>query len=448
MASPRFDIPHDRRRRRLTRGWGVALACAQVVVGATLLTSTSATAASSTRGSDITVIQANLRSPQSAANFQRDAAEVLSYRPDLITYNEVAFRYDTFLAPDGYDLWRSEGRYQATTPVAWRSDIWTPLHKGTRQITDWRGVPPGRKVELGRRYANWVTLKSREGRTLSLVSIHVAPKVDGMPDLRRRSVKRLGVLVGDLAVHGPVLVGGDFNMHYGSSFYPDELFAAAKLKPTYEILGTKFPTGDHGGATIDYVFVRSAGQLAVDTHFPVELNSDHDAVVAGLSWTTDPPSAVTTVSNDPEGDRTERRAVSSAVSREIVRTEPGDLVQVATRGLTLRPVFRALMDAHKRGVRVQLTTLSAKLSPRESTLAASLEGERNSWVRRCRAACAREWQQSHPPSQLLISDAQEEPQVLVDVTRRLRPIVVERVTRATFKTGQTALRNARTAFGS
>jgi endonuclease/exonuclease/phosphatase (EEP) superfamily protein YafD len=442
------DAPADRRRRLLVRACAVPLACAQVLLGISLLGLAPATAARSTEGSDITVIQANLRSPQTATQFQRDAREVLSYQPDLVTYNEVAFRKDMFLAPEGYDLWRSEGRYQATTPVAWRTDTWTPLAQGTRRITNWRGVPPGRKVELGRRYANWVTLKSREGRTVSLVSIHVAPAADGMPDLRRRSVRRLGVLVEELAGDGPVLVGGDFNMHYRSNFYPEELFAEARLKPTYELLGTKFPTSDHRNYTIDYVFVRGAGQLDVDTHFPVELNSDHDAVVAGLSWTTDPPSSVTTVRNDPQGDRAARRAVSAAVRRQILRAEAGDLVQLATRGMNLRPVARALVDAYQRGVRVQLTTRSPELTAREKALAALVDGDGDSWVKRCRTTCAQSWQESHPPSQMLVSNGADQPRVLVDVTRRMRRSVVELATRATLRTGEVALTEARTAFGS
>lgn len=436
--------PRPRRARRWVAAVAIALAAPWVAVSTGA--PPAAGAPPSTEGSDITVVQANLLSPQHYTRFQRDAKEVLALQPDLITYNEVAFRKDEYLAPKGYQLWRTPGQYTGPTPVAWRTDAWQLLDRGTRNITDWRGKPPGRTTELGRRYANWVTLKSDEGRVLSVVSIHVAPKVRGMPDLRRRSVKRLGRLVERLSPHGPVLVGGDFNIHYRSQIYPADLFAAAQLKPTYEILGNHFPTGDHGGHTIDYVFVRSAGQLQVDTHYPVELNSDHDAVVAGLSWTTDPPTSVTEVRNDPDGTRAERRAVASAVVRAIRDAAAGDVIDVATRGTDLRPVRRALVGAHERGVDVQLLTRSPQLTDQERRLRALFRGTAGSWVRQCLAECSQEWEETHAPSVILVSDAQQAPRLLVEVSKRLRSTVVTRRTRATLSTGSLSLEDARQAF--
>ena len=179
-------------------------------------------------------------------------------------------------------------------------------------ISNYRKRPPGKSTLLGLRYANWVSLESVDGRRLSLVAVHVAPpfrdEQGNAGRLLRPSVRRLSRLVQDLSSHGPVLVGGDFNVNYRTARYPRDLLNQARLRPTYDLMGNYFPTGDHHGGTIDYVFVRAKSQLQVDWHRPVELNSDHDAVVAGLSWTTDPPEAeTTTVRSQPDGTDEERR---------------------------------------------------------------------------------------------------------------------------------------------
>ena len=118
-------------RSRACGAWARACLAVAVTAPALALTSIaqgpSAHAAVVAGESDITVVTANLRSPQNDAPFQQDAAEVLAQDPDLITYNEVAFRDDSFLAPDGYELWRPTDRalrYQRHTPVAWRTDVW------------------------------------------------------------------------------------------------------------------------------------------------------------------------------------------------------------------------------------------------------------------------------------------------------------------------------------
>ena len=43
----------------------------------------------------------------------------MSVAPDFISYNEVPFRHDEFLAPEGYELYRDmSNRFTAATPVA------------------------------------------------------------------------------------------------------------------------------------------------------------------------------------------------------------------------------------------------------------------------------------------------------------------------------------------
>ena len=94
--------------------------------------------------------------------FQADVRKVLALEPDFVTYNEVPFRNDAVIAPDGLrPLPRHDRPVHRRTPVAWRADRWTAIDQGTFLISNWRGKPPGREVELGRRYANWVTLPGR-----------------------------------------------------------------------------------------------------------------------------------------------------------------------------------------------------------------------------------------------------------------------------------------------
>ncbi|MGH3335411.1 MAG: hypothetical protein ACRDOZ_06290, partial [Nocardioides sp.] len=216
---------------------------------------------------------------------------------------------------------------------------------------------------------------------------------------------------------------------------------------TYDLLGDYFPTADHNGGTIDYVFVRSKGQLQVDSHRPVELYSDHDAVVAGLSWTTEAPEPVTTtiVRNQPDGTAQERSAVVRALRQHLASAAAGDTVQLATGGLTLRLVDRALRRAEARGVRVRVTTLSLQLTWRERRLMRTLDTN-GSWFRRCQRACRTRWQEEQPPSLLLVTGADGDGKVRIDVSRRLGSAVVTRRTSARITTSSAEMDEARAAF--
>ena len=444
-------------RRSRARGYlgraclALALAAPALVLAGVAQGTPAHAAAAAAATSDITFVTANLRSPQSATRFQQDAREVLGQRPDLIAYNEVGFRQDMFLAPEGYDMWRlTTSQYTRHNAVAWRSDVWHEVAHGTKRISNYPTKPPGKTTLLGLRYANWVKLESVDGRRLSLVSTHVSPmfKDDNgnWVDLLRPSVRRLGRLVEDLRGFGPILVGGDFNVNYVSGRYPRDLLTAARLRPTYDLLGTRFPTGDHHGGTIDYAFVRGKGQLEADWHRPVELNSDHDAVVAGLSWTTPPPAPVTTVvRNQPDGTTEERTAIRRTLREHLAGTAAGETVRLATRGLTLRAVARALRRADARGVRVQVTSLSIRLTARERTLMRNL-ATRGSWLRRCQASCRTTWQAEQPPSLLLVSDANGDGRTRIDVSRRLTSAVITRRTSARISTSSTEMDEARAAF--
>lgn len=396
---------------------------------------------------DLRVVQANLESPQSVAGFQADAATVFAQQPDLITYNEVAFRYDSFLAPPpGYAMWRTPGQYTGATPVAWRTDKFTPIAQGTWMISDKGGRPPGKQTELGLRNANWVTLQGVDGRVLSLVSAHIAPKVDNWADLRRSSVERLTQLVTQLDDVGPVIIGGDFNMFHRGSGYPLDLFDAAGMVPSYDELGTRFATFDHGGAIIDYLF-RAGSQLRATGHYPVELNSDHDAVVVDYVWSTDAPNTTTRVASNPDGTKAEKRAVAKAVNQRIAATRKGEHVWIHTSKFDYPLIYRSLVRAVKRGVRVHFVSRSPKFTNPELKLRAMDPKEKYLWVQKCGKKCTAKWSsQGRPTTSILVMASTGQAIERVDVSRFLKENISEKSTTATFSTGYEALAEAKGFF--
>ncbi len=401
--------------------------------------------------SDLTMVQANIYTGLTVEKFQKDVAKVLALQPDFVTYNEVPFRSDAVMAPPaGYSIYRDmRNRFTAATPVAWRSDRWTPLGQGVFRISNWRGKPKGRQVEIGRRFANWVTLQDVDGRVVSVVSIHVAPLDKNMPDLLRRSVERLGILTDQLSSAGPVLVGGDFNVHYKSGRYPRDLVEPRGLVPTFDTLGTFFPTGDHFGATIDYIYNRGSETLLADQHYPVELKSDHDAVVAGFSWTEDLPEDTVLVRSDPDGGNAAKRSVLRSLKKGINAAVPGSTFRMVSSRVDLFAARSRLAAAARRGVSVQVSVVSGPMTTMELKLRKALRasGQGNSWIRRCKDACAQAWTEAVPPPTLiLVSDAAGAWSLRQDLSRSVTTDVVERSTDLTLRTGQSALDEAAEIF--
>jgi endonuclease/exonuclease/phosphatase (EEP) superfamily protein YafD len=443
--------PSSRHVTRRTAPSVVALlaAAATCVAGALAVPSTAHATGSGAEGeggsaarSAVTAIQANIKSDLSTERFRADVSEVLAMQPDIVTYNEVPLRYDSVLAPEGYDVHRKmKNRYTKATAVAWRSDRWTAIDSGTIRVSNYREIPPGRNIRLGLRFANWVTLQGTDGRVLSVVAAHVAPLDDNMPDLLRPSVRKIGALVAELAPSGPVIVGGDFNVHYRSGRYPRDLFDDARMVPTYDTLGNHFATGDHHGATIDYLFNRGADVLGATQHRAVELNSDHDAVVAGFDWLVDSPEETQRLASDPTGDAADKRRAVTALSQAIAATEPGETLDVVGTGLAVRTVFRKLRAAMKRGVEVRYLTRSPELTRRERGLvrvAGDVAGA--SSVAQCAGDCLRAWRQADMARTFLLrSDAGGAVQ-RIDVNRILTTVMLQQRTRMVVRTGEIGLR--------
>lgn len=392
----------------------------------------------------VRMVQANIKTGMPVNRFQADVRTVLAQQPDFVTYNEVMFRRDAVLAPAGYSVFRSmTNRFTAETAVAWRADRWTPIAQGTTMISNWRGKPPGRVVELGRRFANWVTLQGVDGRVVSVVAAHTAPVVRGMPDLIRRSMTRLGALADRLAAAGPVLVGGDLNVHYRSSRYPADILEAHALVPTYQALDSTFPTGDHENATIDYVLERDdRAELAVTAHRPVELYSDHDAVVGDLTWQTDAPASTRIVTNDPAGTVGTQRVALRNLAKVVRRAPAGGTVELATQSLDAVAVVRPLKRALARGVHVRIVTAAPTATLREQRLARTIaaRADADSSLLRCTGTCLQAWTAAGVPASLvLVADATGAWRTRVDSNRAVTWSMVDAPTQLRISTGAAAL---------
>lgn len=401
--------------------------------------------------SDISLVQANLYTGLTVPKFQADVRTVLGLGSDFITYNEAHGRTDSVMAPEGYAIYRDmTNRYTKETPVVWRTDRWTAVDQGSWMISDWRGVPPGKQVELGRRYANWVTLSGVDGRQVSVVSVHIAPEARGMPDLLRPSVKRLGLLVDNLASRGQVFVGGDFNIHYPGAKYPRDILEQHALIPTYQALGSYFPTGDHRGATIDYVMGRGNGQLVTEQQFPVELHSDHDAVFGGWRWLTDTTSDVREVTSDPAGTKSAQRAAVTTLASAVRRAAAGSAVRVATATLDSPQLATDLRTAAKRGVHVQLIKVGGRMTQRETTLERLLkqDGDASSWMWHCVRDCRTTWRAYRLGGLMMVSDTEGTWKVRLSSNRQLTAAMLTKVTTVSVTAAQFGIDEGRRIFAS
>ena len=222
----------------------------------------------------VRMVQANIKVSQPAAAFAADLAKVLTGGPDFITLNEAHSRSYAQITPPGYASYRGmDSPYTRETPVLWRTDRWEELAVGTRYLTT-------RRVKWGVRAVNWVRVRNiGTGQVLTVISAHPAPTNRATAGLLPVFASRLAGLVHQVDDQGPVLVGGDFNAGYRGRLYPGAAFASAGLSPTYAQFGAPVGgTGDHGGATIDFVLYQSGRDLTPQRQGTYELQSDHDAV--------------------------------------------------------------------------------------------------------------------------------------------------------------------------
>lgn len=366
----------------------------------------------------VRAIQGNMESPQSVAHFQADVKKLLAQRPDFITYNEVAYRKDAVLAPGAYNLYRKPGKYTGENPVAWNGAKWSALRTGTIMVSNSTKKTARQKVQLGMRYASWATLQNAAGQVVSVVSAHTAPEEDPVKGLLPGSVKRIGALVSSLSKSGPVIVGGDFNVPYNGARYKSAGFGAAGLVPTFDITGKRLPTGDHRGATIDYLFLHKASSFTVASQRTVEINSDHDLLVADLGINSG--SSPTFVPGVVVNTRTDPGAAVRRVLAVLNKAPKGSSVHLVTRHLYGPSVKRAIESAHRRGVNIQLITGDARrtaLEKRYARMLGSNVAKKNFAVNRPQA-----WKRAKlPAAGILASISGRTPAVRVALNRALLP---------------------------
>ena len=247
-----------------------------------------------------------------------------------------------------------------------------------------------------------------------MISAHLAPDTDITHGLQEVGITNLGILANQLAASGPVLMAGDMNFHYnGALQYPRELLTSYGFTPTYDVTGTHFATGDHRGATIDYVFLKEASQFTVLGQYNQELYSDHDAVTADLAF-TDAPLAVPvsftpgTFTNAPEGTRGARRAMLDLMVKAVDNAPPGAAIHLTTAKLGDKPLYRALRAAIDRKVHVQVVTRRNHPTQQELNLMNVLGDKiwKKDWAVGCDDECrAIESRGKLPQTRLLVSQS-------------------------------------------
>lgn len=335
----------------------------------------------------IRLVQANLRIGTPVAKFQADVTKVLSTNPDFVTYDEVAQRHDSVLAPGKYDLWRAGGDYQGETAVAWDSTRWRPLAHGDTVISFKKGKPKGQNFDWGVRYANWVTLRSTWGTTVSVIAVHFSPDTKYTHNLTKPSARNLVRLADSLGKKGTVLVGGDLNVGYHSTNYPRGIFTQHRLIPTYDVLQRRAVTSGTN-VTIDYVMARGVSRYAIGHQFTLSLNSDHNAV--GADFAPLPPTTTAskvrfgggTVMTEPDGGTVGRKVIIRTAIKAIRSAPKGSSIHLATRQLNAPSVTSSLAAARKRGVNVQLLTGQVTQSAAEKALSRQLGTNvgKNNWA--------------------------------------------------------------------
>lgn len=385
--------PAPRRRARVAVASAMAVALLALVLPAAYAARTAVPPASASSGAGagredpetvtsdpITLVQANLSKEMSTAKFRADTTAVFAERPDFVTFNEVYRRDAADLAPEGYAMFRTEGIRTGWAPVVWDATKWSAVATGTYQIS-WKAKRYRSTSRIvGVRFANWATLVNRAGRTVSLVSVHIAPKDKDTAQLLVPSLKRIQALAQQLSASGPVLIGGDFNMGRNSSRYHPEYLAAAGMVSTYDILGTSFPTHRRGG-TIDYLYVGPSTNFTVEDHYPVVVNSDHRLVVAHLQLLSSvaplPVFKAGKVVSNPRGSSAERLAIRSLMRKAIDAAAPGAVVHVASDRIRGRGIYRSLLRADDRGVKVTVITGEKPVTGAAAALRAALGANRH-----------------------------------------------------------------------
>jgi len=339
------------------------------------------TAADPGSASGIRLVQANIKSGMSAGRTAADLGQVFAQVPDFITYNEVSSRPDALLAPPGYAIQRTPGTYTGATAVVWDTSRWSKIAAGTYNISNVWGKTKKQKVHWGVRYANWVTVRNAEGRTVSVVAVHFAPPSKYTTGLTVPSYQRLGALAQTLSAHGPVLMAGDVNVNFRTGAYPRNEIAALGLVNVFDLFGVAPATHD-SGAVIDHAYLYQGDPLLpVSNLTTVGLHSDHHLLVVDLGNVGSRAGAFAPgwVSN-----KDDKKATMRLVKQAVKQAPPGSALHLATKQLGGKGIYRLIANARARGVEVQIITGHRKATSLDHKLARLLgtKKKHKSWAKR------------------------------------------------------------------
>ncbi|TNM37552.1 hypothetical protein FHP29_17255 [Nocardioides albidus] len=329
----------------------------------------------------VRLVQANIKSGMSLERTAADLGQVFAQLPDFITFNEVSSRPDTLLAPPGYAIQRTPGTYTGATAVVWDATRWTKIAGGNYNISNVWGKSRKQKVHWGVRYANWATLRNAEGRTVSVVAVHFSPVTRYTPGITLPSYQRMAALAQTLSASGPVLMAGDVNVHFNGGGYPRNEIAAMGLVNVFDLFGVAPPTHD-SGAVIDHAYLYQGDPLLPVTNLTTaELYSDHKMMVVDLGNVGPRAGAFAPGWVTNKGDA---KATLRLVRSSINQAPPGSALHLATKKLSGKGIYRAIVNARARGVEVQIITGHRKATDLDRKLAKLLgtKKKHKSWAKR------------------------------------------------------------------
>jgi len=235
----------------------------------------------------LTLAQANIPTRSGMGGFRSSMPKVLSHQPDFVTLNEQSARSlpQIEAAAPGYSAYRDNspasgaGASQALGTVVLYKRGWQLLDGGRVQIVDDdHTVYQGHPV-VWDRFVTWALLRRpRDGAIVAVVSVHhmTNPAKYG-PDKPARQAQygqgmdTLTGLTRALAQHGPVFVGGDFNVHgakgpgvYGQG---DDPWAAPR-----KMASAGFAAYGH---SVDYLFYPKGQGVTLAGSWTGRMVSDH-----------------------------------------------------------------------------------------------------------------------------------------------------------------------------
>jgi len=268
-------------------GWAAPWGAKVAVKAPSTIQNVGATTGAGGAGGSVVLAQANIPQRSGMSGYRASMSRVLSKHPDFVTLNEQAGRslaqlvsgapgYAAFRDPSvGHDAGASQ---TLDTAILFRADTWRLVTGGrVKLVDDDRTTYTGRPV-VWDRFATWATLtRISDGATVSVVSVHqmTNPAKYGPNKPLRQAKYGAGMdvlldLVQNLAGSGPVLIGGDFNVH--ASQQNQRWTAPAKMAAA----GYGWYSKD-----VDYLFV-PAGVAHIEKTWSGPMVSDHPYLAAQI----------------------------------------------------------------------------------------------------------------------------------------------------------------------